>query len=240
LALTTAYFLAGAVAGWLTGSLALLADAGHMLTDVAGLALALFAIHIGERLATPERTYGYYRTEILAALANGIVLVGISVWVLVEAYERIRHPQTVASLPMLLVALVGLSVNAGSIWLLRSASGESVNLKGAYFEVLSDAISSVGVVAKAPALGREILHDKMNPIPSAGTRLRAVWHGAPSRAQWPAQEQSQIPTNDVRERRQGAGQPCEAEVLRLKGHGGFDVVHPVANIDGCQRTLLQE
>ena len=123
-----------------------------MLTDVAGLGLALFAIHMAERPATSERTYGYYRTEILAALANAVVLIAISVWVLVEAYERFRHPQPIASGPMLLVALVGLGVNAGSIWLLRSASEESLNLKGAYFEVLSDAISSVGVMAAAAVI----------------------------------------------------------------------------------------
>jgi cobalt-zinc-cadmium efflux system protein len=152
LALTAAYFVTELVAGWLTGSLALLADAGHMLTDVAGLGLALFAIHMAERPATSERTYGYYRTEILAALANAVVLIGISVWVLVEAYERFRHPQPIASGPMLLVALIGLGVNAGSIWLLRSASQESLNLKGAYFEVLSDAISSVGVMVAAAVI----------------------------------------------------------------------------------------
>jgi cobalt-zinc-cadmium efflux system protein len=152
LALTAAYCVTELVAGWLTGSLALLADAGHMLTDVAGLGLALFAIHMAERPATSERTYGYYRTEILAALANAVVLIGISVWVLVEAYERFRHPPAVASGPMLLVAVIGLAVNAGSIWLLRSASEESLNLKGAYFEVLSDAISSVGVMAAAAVI----------------------------------------------------------------------------------------
>jgi len=152
LALTAAYFVMELVAGWLTGSLALLADAGHMLTDVAGLGLALFAIHMAERPATSERTYGYYRAEILAALANAVVLIGISVWVLVEAYGRFRHPQPIASGSMLLVALVGLIVNAGSIWLLRSASEESLNLKGAYFEVLSDAISSVGVMVAAIAI----------------------------------------------------------------------------------------
>jgi cobalt-zinc-cadmium efflux system protein len=149
LVLTSAYLVVEAVAGWLTGSLALLADAGHMLTDVAGLGLALFAIHMAERPATPERTYGYYRIEILAALANAIVLIGISGWVFVEAYERFRHPQPIATIPMLLVALIGLGVNAASIWILRAGAGDSLNLKGAYFEVLSDAISSVGVMGAA-------------------------------------------------------------------------------------------
>ena len=149
LVLTAAYCLTEVVAGWLTGSLALLADAGHLLTDVAGLSLALFAIHMAERPPTPERTYGYYRTEILAALANAIVLIAISIWVLFEAYDRFRHPHPIASLPMLVVALLGLLVNGGSIWLLRGSATESLNLTGAYFEVLSDAISSIGVMAAA-------------------------------------------------------------------------------------------
>jgi len=152
LTLTSAYFVTEVVAGWLTGSLALLADAGHMLTDVAGLGLALFAIHMAERPATPERTYGYYRIEILAALANAVVLIGISIWVLFEAYERFRHPQPVATGLMLVVAFLGLVVNAASIWILRSAAGESLNLKGAYFEVLSDAVSSVGVMVAAAVM----------------------------------------------------------------------------------------
>ena len=149
LILTAAYCVTEVVAGWTTGSLALLADAGHMLTDVGGFGLALFAIHMAERPATAERTYGYYRTEILAALTNAVILIGISLWVLVEAYERFQHPQPVATIPMLIVALVGLGVNAASIWSLRSAACESLNLKGAHFEVLSDAISSLGVIAAA-------------------------------------------------------------------------------------------
>ncbi len=149
LVLTSAFLILEVVAGFMTGSLALLADAGHMLTDVGGLGLALFAIWMTERPATPLRTYGYYRVEILAALANAVVLLLVSGVVLLEAYQRFRQPPTVASLPMLAVAVVGLLVNAGSIMLLRSGSSESLNLKGAYFEVLSDAISSVGVIVAA-------------------------------------------------------------------------------------------
>src|SRR4030095_8608667 len=105
------YLLAELVGGLMTQSLALLADAGHMLTDVAGLALALMAIRFAERPATPERTYGYYRIEILAALTNGVVLIGIALYILYEAYERFRHPPEVQSVPMLVVATVGLVVN---------------------------------------------------------------------------------------------------------------------------------
>ena len=146
LGLTTMYLAAEVVGGLLTGSLALLADAGHMLTDVAGLGLALLAIRFAERPATPERTYGYYRVEILAALANAVVLIGISIYVLYEAYERFRHPPEVQSGAMLLVALVGLAVNVAGIFILRAGAQESLNMKGAYFEVLSDLLTSIGVI----------------------------------------------------------------------------------------------
>jgi len=173
LALTSAFLLLEVVAGFTTGSLALLADAGHMLTDVGGLGLALFATWMTERPATPLRTYGYYRVEILAALANAVVLLLVSGVVLLEAYERFRQPPTVASLPMLAVAVVGLLVNAGSIMLLRSGSSESLNLKGAYFEVLSDAISSVGVIIAAGVMWWTGWY-YADPLVSAGIALFIV------------------------------------------------------------------
>lgn len=149
LILTATYLVAEVVGGIVTGSLALLADAGHMLTDVAGLALALMAIRFAERPATPERTYGYYRVEILAALANAVILIGISLYILVEAYERFKDPPPIAGLSVLMVAGFGLVVNVVGMLLLRRGSTESLNLKGAYFEVLSDALTSVGVIAAA-------------------------------------------------------------------------------------------
>lgn len=149
LGLTTAYLIAEVVGGLLTHSLALLADAGHMLTDVAGLGLALMAIQFAERPATPERTYGFYRVEILAALINAVVLIGISGYILYEAYHRFRNPQHVQSGAMLGVATVGLVVNLIGIRLLRSASEESLNMKGAYYEVLSDMLTSIGVIVAA-------------------------------------------------------------------------------------------
>ena len=144
--LTAVYLVAEVIGGLLTNSLALLADAGHMFTDVAGLGLALFAINFAERPATPERTYGYYRVEILAALTNALVLIGISLYILYEAYERFRDPPEVASKTMLLVAAIGLAVNIAGIFILRAGSAESLNLKGAYFEVLSDMLTSIGVI----------------------------------------------------------------------------------------------
>lgn len=146
LGLTTLYLVAEVVGGRLTGSLALLADAGHMLTDVAGLGMALLAIRFAEKEATPEHTYGYYRVEILAALTNAVILIGISFYVLYEAYERFCNPPEVQSTPMLLVALVGLAINVAGIFILRAGAGESLNMKGAYFEVLSDLLTSVGVI----------------------------------------------------------------------------------------------
>ena len=145
-ALTFTYFVAEVVGGILTNSLALLADAAHMLTDVAGLGLALFAIWMSAKPATPAKTYGYYRVEILAALVNAVVLFLISFYILYEAYRRFLEPPEVKSLPMLAVAGVGLVVNLIGIWLLRASANESLNIQGAFLEVVSDLLGSVGVI----------------------------------------------------------------------------------------------
>ena len=147
LGLTATYLVAEVSGGLLTGSLALLADAGHMLTDLAGLALALVALTVAERPATPQRTFGYRRVEILAALINAVVLVLISLYVLFEAFERFRNPPPVEAGAMMIVAAVGLAVNFAGMMVLRSGSRESLNMKGAYFEVLSDMFTSIGVIA---------------------------------------------------------------------------------------------
>ncbi len=144
--LTTTYLIVEVIGGFLTKSLALLADAGHMLTDVAGVGLALLAIRFAERQATPERTYGYYRFEILAALSNAVVLILISFYILYEAYQRFLHPPEVESKGMLGVAAVGLVVNLIGMYILRAGSQESLNMKGAYFEVVSDMLTSIGVI----------------------------------------------------------------------------------------------
>ena len=149
LILTTGFLVAEVIGGILTQSLALLADAGHMFTDVGGLALALFAIRFAARPATPERTYGYYRAEILAALTNAVVLVGISIYILYEAYQRFRNPPEVASGLMLVIALIGLGGTVMGMLILRAGSRESLNLQGAYFEMLSDMVSSLGVILAA-------------------------------------------------------------------------------------------
>lgn len=146
LALTSTYLIAEVIGGILTKSLALLADAGHMLTDVGGLALALIAIKLAERAANPQKTYGYYRAEILAALANAVVLIGISLYILYEAYLRFLNPPQVESKSMLVIAGIGLVINLIGMFIMRKGSKESLNMKGAYFEVLSDMLTSIGVI----------------------------------------------------------------------------------------------
>lgn len=154
LLLAASYLTVEVVGGVWTHSLALLADAGHMLTDVGGLALALIAIWFSEKPATPERTYGYYRGEILAALANGVVLIVISIYILFEAYRRFQQPPEVAGGTMLVVAGIGLIVNVVGLFVLRGGAQSSLNVKGAYFEVLSDMLSSLGVIIAALVIWR--------------------------------------------------------------------------------------
>ncbi|MDR6922863.1 MULTISPECIES: cation diffusion facilitator family transporter [Chryseobacterium] len=146
LCLSGTYMIAEVIGGFITQSLALLADAAHMLTDVVGLFLAFIAIKIGERKADAVKTFGYYRTEILAAVINAVVLLGISVYVLYEAYQRFQNPPEVQSGSMLIVAGIGLVVNIIGMIILRKDSEGSLNMKGAYFEVLSDMLTSIGVM----------------------------------------------------------------------------------------------
>lgn len=145
--LTFSYFLVEVVVGYWTNSLALLSDAAHMLTDVIGLALALFANWMSRRPITARRSYGFYRLEILSAFVNALILIGISLYILVEAYGRFRNPPTVDSSNMTLVAFVGLLINVLGIYLLRQGAKDSLNVKGAFLEVVSDLLSSVGVIA---------------------------------------------------------------------------------------------
>ena len=146
MALTVAYMLAEAVGGFVTNSLALLSDAGHMMADVASLGLAWLALRFAARPITPKKTYGYYRIEILAALANGVALVGISLLIAYEAIHRLHHPEPVAGFEMLLIAGGGLLVNAFSAWLLHGASAENLNMRGAFLHSIGDALGSVGAI----------------------------------------------------------------------------------------------
>jgi cobalt-zinc-cadmium efflux system protein len=149
LALTATFTVVEIIAGLLTGSLALLADAGHMLSDNLSLGVALFAAWLAGRPATPEKSFGYRRAEILAALANGVTLVAISIWVFVEAYARFREPTEVLGGPMLAVAALGLLVNAVGAAILYRSGGESLNVRGAMRHVLADALGSVGAMVAA-------------------------------------------------------------------------------------------
>jgi len=146
LGLSGTYLIAEVVGGILTKSLALLADAAHMFTDVAGLFLSFIAIKIGERKANSKKTFGYFRTEILAAVINAVVLLAISIYVLFESWQRFMDPPKVQSGSMMLVAGIGLIVNIIGIIIIRKDSSESLNMKGAYFEVLSDGLTSIGVM----------------------------------------------------------------------------------------------
>lgn len=153
LALTAAFMVVEVAGGLLTGSLALIADAGHMLTDVAGVSMALFAISFAARPANDGKSYGYYRLEILAAIANGILLFGVAAYILYEAYRRFLEPPEVLGLPMLAVATVGLLVNLVSARLLFGGQKSSLNLRGAFYEVVGDLLGSVAVIIASVVIG---------------------------------------------------------------------------------------
>jgi len=146
LALVVGYLLVEVVGSLLTNSLALLADAGHMLTDAVGVTMALLAIHFAARPATATKSYGYYRLEILAAIGNALLLVGMAAYILYEALQRLSAPPEVSSVPMLAIAGVGLVVNLIAIRLLSAGARTSLNLRGAYLEVLGDLLGSLAVL----------------------------------------------------------------------------------------------
>jgi cobalt-zinc-cadmium efflux system protein len=151
-AVTLVILVVELVGAALSGSLALLADAGHVLADGAGVGLALLAIRFAARPASPQRTFGYYRLEILAAVVNAVLLFGVAGFVLVEAWRRLTEPPAVASGLMLAVAAVGLVANAVSLWLLRDGQKTSLNMRGAYLEVWGDLLGSVAVLAAAAVI----------------------------------------------------------------------------------------
>jgi cobalt-zinc-cadmium efflux system protein len=152
-ALAIVFLVVEAVTAFLTDSLALLSDAAHLLTDAVGIGMALAAIGLAGRARLDgARTFGLYRLEILAALANALLLFGVTIYILVEAVQRVGEDPDVQSGPMLVVAIVGLGVNVVSMLLLRSGSEESLNVRAAYFEVLSDALASAGVIVAAAVI----------------------------------------------------------------------------------------
>jgi cobalt-zinc-cadmium efflux system protein len=152
--LIVAFLVVQVVVGFVTGSLALLSDAGHMATDALGLGMALAAIHAASASqAHVQRTFGLYRLEILAALANAVLLFAVAGYVLVEALRRIGDPPDIDALPVLIIGVLGLAVNLIAFGLLRAGARESLNVEGAYLEVVADLLGSVGVIVGAAVWG---------------------------------------------------------------------------------------
>jgi cobalt-zinc-cadmium efflux system protein len=146
LGLVLVIMVAEIVGGVLSNSLALLSDAGHMLTDALALGLSLFAMNLARRPATPTKTFGYHRAEIMAALANGTVLVLVSVYIFYEAYQRFSDLPTVKTPLMMIVAGIGLLANLVGLFLLRRGSRKSINIRAAFWHIIGDTLSSVGVI----------------------------------------------------------------------------------------------
>jgi cobalt-zinc-cadmium efflux system protein len=149
LVLTAGFMLVEVAGGILSGSLALLADAGHMLTDTGALALALYALRMSARPATPQRSFGHHRHQVLAAFINGGVLIGVAAWIVIEAVRRLASPEPVLGGPMLAVAGAGLAVNVIAYLVLHGGSRGNLNLEGASLHVLSDLLGSVAAIAAA-------------------------------------------------------------------------------------------
>jgi cobalt-zinc-cadmium efflux system protein len=149
LALTVFILVVEGIGGWVSNSLALLADAGHVLTDAGALGLSLFVAWLACQPGSTAKTYGYLRWEILAALINGATLLGISIWIVVEALGRLRHPEAVSGSTMLVAAVLGLVVNGAAVGLLHGVSDGSLNVRGAYLHVLGDLLASAGTVVAA-------------------------------------------------------------------------------------------
>ena len=146
LGVTGTVFFAELIGGLITGSVALLADAMHMLSDAAGLIIAVVAIFIGRRSATAQATFGYRRVEVLAALVNAVTVLGISAWIVVEAFQRLSEPVEIMAGPMMIVAVIGLLANIISAWILNRQREHSVNVQGAFLHVLADMLGSVAVL----------------------------------------------------------------------------------------------
>src|SRR5437588_653263 len=150
--ISATFLVAEFIGALYTNSLALLADAGHMLTDVAALSLSLFAMRFASRRATPRKTYGFYRVEIFAALMNGVFLILVALYIFYEAFHRLKNPPAVKADWMFVVAVVGLCANLGSAYLLFGKHHHNLNVRGAFFHVVSDAIGSVGAILASVAI----------------------------------------------------------------------------------------
>jgi cobalt-zinc-cadmium efflux system protein len=177
LAITAVVLVAEAVGGYLANSLALIADAGHMLTDVAALALSLFVAWFSQRPETPRRTYGYLRLEIFAAFLNGATLLLISVWIIWEAISRLRSPEPVQSGLMFGVAVLGLVANAVSAWVLRPQGEQNINVRGAYLHIIGDLLGFLGTIVAAVViwLSGWVMADTIASVVVSVLILRSAW-----------------------------------------------------------------
>jgi cobalt-zinc-cadmium efflux system protein len=177
LGVTSLLLVAEVIGGILSNSMALLADAGHMLTDVGALGLSLFVAWFSRQPATPRKTYGYLRWEILAALINGAALLVLSAWIVVEALARLSAPERVAGGLMLGVAIAGLLANAVSAWLLHGSQGDSLNMRGAYLHVVSDLLGSVTVIIAAVLVQQFgwLLADPIASLAVTALIVRGAW-----------------------------------------------------------------
>lgn len=177
LVVTGALCVAELVGGWLTNSLALLTDAVHMFTDVGALGLTWFALWVGSRPASAQKSFGYYRAEILAAFVNGVILCGVVAFVAVEAWRRLQAPPDVAGAGMLVVAAIGLAANLLVISRLHEHQHASLNLRGAYLHVVSDLLGSVGALGAAIVIVTTgwTLADPLASIAIAVLILRSAW-----------------------------------------------------------------
>lgn len=208
--LTSVYMVAELLGGWWTGSLALLADAGHMFTDAAALILALTAVWFGARPATSKKTFGYYRLEIIAALVNGVALVVLALMICYGAYERWLDPPVVRSGPMILVATGGLVVNLICAWILHSRDEVDLNMRGAWLHVMGDALGSVAAIM-AGVLMMAFGWYAADPVFSVLISLLIIWgsirlirestnvllEGAPAHINLAAVEDAILATNGV-------------------------------------------
>jgi cobalt-zinc-cadmium efflux system protein len=177
LSITGCWFLIELAGGIYANSLALLADAAHMLTDLAALGLSLFALKISARPATHEKTYGFLRAEILAALANGIFLILIAIYIFYESYRRLLAPPAVKSIPMLAVAATGLLANLVTARLLYRSRNENLNLRGAFLHVLGDTLGSIGAILAGVlmAVRQWYLSDPIVSVIVGGLVLYSSW-----------------------------------------------------------------
>jgi cobalt-zinc-cadmium efflux system protein len=174
LAIAAVAMLVEALGGWLSNSLALLSDAGHMMADVGAIALSLFALRIGGRKADVRRTYGYYRLEILAALVNGVVLIGIAAGIAIEGYHRLIHPEPVQVPTVVGIACLGIALNGLGMWITHSGEGASMNLRSTFLHLAGDLLNSVGVLVSGAliALTGRLAADPVVSFLIAGT---IVW-----------------------------------------------------------------